>query len=159
MSFLQGNQSFSSCFCNLSFLFLFFSAYVSFFYFFDTLVFSLFVSHSPNCCFLCFALIFTSIREKLRVKLWVLLMLSHYILPEYLYRLLAIGFFLHWQEHATVRLDAELINLLCLDIKLYRFAVADNFFLCSTLSQQHICFLLFPHAVVRVVSIFVAVLS
>lgn len=139
-------------------MFLFFLSLHLFFLFFWYVGLFL-VSHSHNCCFLCFVLTFTSIWETLRVKLWVLLVLSHYILPEYLYQLLAVGFFLHWQERATVKLDAELINLLCLDIKLYRFAVADNFFLCSTLSQQHICFLLFPHAGVRVVSIFVAVHS
>lgn len=69
------------------------------------------------------------------------------------YLSICIGFLLHWQEHATVRLSAELIQFLCLDTKQYRFAVADEFIfsLSSTLGQQHICFLIFPWVAVIMV--------
>lgn len=58
-----------------------------------------------------------------------------------------------------MRLDADLINLLCLDIKLYRFAVADNFFSMLNFEPTAYLFSPFPYAVVIVVSLFVAILS
>jgi len=87
-------------------------------------------------------------------------MLSHYVLPEHLYWLLTIGFLVHWQEHAAVRLSAELIKFLCLDTQQYRFAVADEFIfsLYSTLGQQHICFLIFPGVVFTMFFLLVVVL-
>lgn len=117
------------------------------FFLFCTLVFSMSVSDSHNCCqYVLPILLPVYLRSRESSSMFFLCFLITYYLSICLYWLLSIGFLPHWEEHVTMRLSAELIKFLCLKIKQYRFAVADEFIfsLSSTLGQQHICFLIFP---------------
>lgn len=112
------------------------------FFFFHTLVFSMSVSDSHNCCQYVLPLLLPEyLTSRESNSMFFSCFLITYYLSIYLYWLLSTGFLLRWEEHITMRLSAELIKFLCLKTK-------QTHLLSSTLGQQHICFLIFPWVVV-----------